>query len=146
MVIKELRSPEKKVAIVADKCIPLSPKKYVETKNTSKPSLLERIRAKERERKRREMLRNPEMEQRKGSYYNLKKVGSMKFVELIDKLAFGIGSISKVEIEAAINLLCEVCPTYFKIVEVRGEKYIHLKDNSFSAIRDIVNVEIKKCI
>nr|CDP95086.1 BMA-CDT-1 [Brugia malayi] len=146
MVIKELRSPEKKVAVVADKCIPLSPKKYVETKNTSKPSLLERIRAKERERKRREMMRNPEMEQRKGSYYNLKKVGSMKFVELIDKLAFSIGIISKVEIEAAINLLCEVCPTYFKIVEVRGEKYIHLKDNNFSAIRDIVNVEIKKCI
>lgn len=44
MVIKELRSPEKKVAVVADKCIPLSPKKYhVETKNTSKSSLLERV-------------------------------------------------------------------------------------------------------
>uniref|UniRef100_A0A0R3S3X2 CDT1 domain-containing protein n=1 Tax=Elaeophora elaphi TaxID=1147741 RepID=A0A0R3S3X2_9BILA len=164
MVIKELRSPEKKVAVVADKCIPLSPKKYhVETKNTSKPSLLERkskIRAKERERKRREMMRNPEMEQRKGrlerishsllqcicSFYNLKKVGSMKFSELIDKLAFSIGSISKVEIEAAVCLLCEVCPTYFKIVEVRGEKYIHLKENSFSTIRDIVNAEVKKCI
>lgn len=51
-----------------------------------------------------------------------------------------------VEIEAAISLLCEVCPTYFKMVEVRGEKYVHLKDNSFSAIRDIVNAEIKKCI
>uniref|UniRef100_A0A8R1TQB8 CDT1 domain-containing protein n=1 Tax=Onchocerca volvulus TaxID=6282 RepID=A0A8R1TQB8_ONCVO len=160
MVIKELRSPEKKVAVVADKCIPLSPKKYVETKNTSKPSLLERIRAKERERKRREMMRSPEMEQKKGrlekishsllqcicSYYNLKRVGSMKFVELIDKLAFGIGSISKVEIEATISLLCEICPTYFKMVEVRGEKYIQLKDNNFSAIQDIVNAEIKKCI
>ncbi|VBB33830.1 unnamed protein product [Acanthocheilonema viteae] len=110
MVITELRSPEKVVAVVADKSIPLSPKKYhMETKNTSKTSLLERIRAKERERKRREMMRNPEMEQRKErlerisrsllqcicSYYNLKKVGSMKFVELVDKLAFGIGSISK---------------------------------------------------
>ncbi|CAG9538226.1 unnamed protein product [Cercopithifilaria johnstoni] len=161
MVIKELRSPEKKVAVVADKYVPLSPKKYyVEAKNTSKPSLLERIRAKERERKRREMMRNPEMEQRKGrlervshsllqcicSYYNLKKIGSMKFVELIDKLAFSIGSISKVEIEASVNLLCEVCPTYFKMVEVRGEKYVHLKDNNFSAIRDIVNAEVKKCI
>ncbi|VDK79961.1 unnamed protein product [Litomosoides sigmodontis] len=161
MVIKELRSPEKQVAVVAEKCIPLSPKKYhMETKSGSKPSLLERIRAKERERKRREMMRNPEIEQKKGrlerisrsllqcvcSYYNLKKVGSMKFAELTDKLAFGIGSISKVEIEAAINLLCEVCPTYFKVVEVRGEKYVHLKDNSFSAIQDIVNAEIKKCI
>lgn len=160
MVIKELRSPEKKVAVVADKCIPLSPKKYVEAKNISKPSLLERIRAKEQQRKRREMFRNPEMEQRKGrlerishsllqcicSYYNLKKVGSMKFVELVDKLAFGIGIISKVEIEAAIGLLCEVCPSYCEMVEVRGEKYVHLKDNNFSAIRDIVNLEIKKCI
>uniref|UniRef100_A0A1I7VMY7 CDT1 domain-containing protein n=1 Tax=Loa loa TaxID=7209 RepID=A0A1I7VMY7_LOALO len=160
MVIKELRSPEKKIAVVADKFIPLSPKKYVETKNSSKPSLLERIRAKERERKQREMMRNPEMEQRKGrlerishsllqcicSYYNLKKIGSVKFAELIDKLAFSIGCISKVEIEAIINLLCEVCPTYFKIVEVRGEKYVHFKNNSFTAIRDLVNAEIKKCV
>ncbi|KAM3721774.1 DNA replication factor [Dirofilaria immitis] len=161
MVIKELRSPEKKVAVVADRCIPLSPQKYhVEKKNTLKSNLLERIRAKERERKHREMMRNPETVQKKGrlerishsllqcicSYYNLKKVGSMRFMELIDKLAFGIGSISKVEIEAAVSLLCEVCPTHFKIVEVRGEKYIHLKDNNFSAIRDIVIAEIKKCI
>uniref|UniRef100_A0A915PRE9 CDT1 Geminin-binding domain-containing protein n=1 Tax=Setaria digitata TaxID=48799 RepID=A0A915PRE9_9BILA len=162
-VIKELRSPEKQVAVVADKCIPLSPKKYhVETKNTikSEPSLLERIRAKERERKRLEMMRNPEMEQKKGrlerisrsllqciwSYYNLKKVGSMKFVELVDKLAFSIGSISKVEIEASINLLCDVCPSYFKMVEVKNEKYVHLKNNSFLAIRDAVDAEIKKCI
>lgn len=160
-VIKELRSPEKQVTVVANKPVPLSPKKYnEEKKNTSKPSLLERIRAKERERKRREMLRNPEMEQRKGrlerashallqcicSYYNLKKVGSMRFAELVDKLTFGIGNISQVEIEATVNLLCEVCPTYFKMVEVRGEKYVQLRENKFSAIRDIVNAEIAKCV
>ncbi|VDN06853.1 unnamed protein product [Thelazia callipaeda] len=160
-VIKELRSPKKQDVVVADSSIPLSPKKYVEKKKQSTQlSLLERIRAKERERKRREMMRNPEIEEKKRrlerisrsllqcicSYYNLKKVGSMKFVELVDKLAFSIGTISKVEIEAAVNLLCEVCSTYFKMVDVRNEKYVHLKENNFSAIRDLVNAEIEKCV
>lgn len=160
-VIEELKSPEKQFAFVRKVQVSLSPRKYVK-ECAGKPkgeSLLERIRAREREKKQADMLRDPKLELRKArlekislsllrnitSFYAFRKVGCMKLSDLVEKMNFNVGSTSKTEMEEHIALLCEIAPNHFNAVDVCGQKFIKLSNNDYAAISDIVRTELAKC-
>ncbi|KHN80254.1 DNA replication factor Cdt1 [Toxocara canis] len=152
-MINELRSPEKRAALAAGaKATFTSSQGPTDPQKPKGLSLLERIRAKEQAKKRAEMLRDPVAETRKGrleklsrstlrnicSYYAFKKATTVELAELISKLVFSDSSCTKSEMQAQIELLCEVAPEYFTMKSIRGFKYVHTQRNDFKAIHDIV--------
>uniref|UniRef100_F1KX67 DNA replication factor Cdt1 n=1 Tax=Ascaris suum TaxID=6253 RepID=F1KX67_ASCSU len=152
-MINELRSPEKHAALASGAKAILSC--CDGASDSQKPkglSLLERIRAKEQAKKCAEMMRDPAVEIRKGrlerlsrstlrnicSYYAFKKATTMELNEMISKLAFSDSGSTKLEIEAQIELLCDVAPEFFTMKSIREVRYVHLQRNDYDAIHSII--------
>uniref|UniRef100_A0A915C4D6 CDT1 Geminin-binding domain-containing protein n=1 Tax=Parascaris univalens TaxID=6257 RepID=A0A915C4D6_PARUN len=152
-MINELRSPEKHAALASGAKTMLS--SCDGSSDSQKPkglSLLERIRAKEQAKKYAEMMRDPAVEIRKGrlerlsrstlrnicSYYAFKKATTVELNEMISKLAFSDTGSTKLEIEAQIELLCDVAPEFFTMKSLREVRYLHLQRNEYGAIHSII--------
>ncbi|VDK18197.1 unnamed protein product, partial [Anisakis simplex] len=97
-MIDELRSPEKRAALVAGAKleIPSSSSQNVSTEQKPKKmSLLERIRAKEQAKKCAQMMLDPEKEIRKDRYYAFKKASTMEVSEMVSKLLFSANNCAR---------------------------------------------------
>ncbi|KAK6035334.1 DNA replication factor CDT1 like protein [Cooperia oncophora] len=136
--LEDLKSPVKKL-MSSNSAVPLSPRQFAE-KQASKPkgsmSLLERIRAKEAERKAAEKLRDPVL--------CIKKVRSMDLRTLSEQVARSQSSMNRDLLMEHLTILCEVAPSYLAFTELGGKKYLQLKENNYNAIEKVVEEEVAR--
>ncbi|KAK6050349.1 hypothetical protein COOONC_12146 [Cooperia oncophora] len=158
--LEDLKSPVKKL-ISSNSAVPLSPRQFAE-KQASKPkgsmSLLERIRAKEAERKAAEKLRDPVIERKIEllqrilhgllrcitTYFAFKKVRSMDLRTLSEQVARSQSSMNRDLLMEHLTILCEVAPSYLAFTELGGKKYLQLKENNYNAIEKVVEEEVAR--
>ncbi|KAK5970334.1 hypothetical protein GCK32_004095 [Trichostrongylus colubriformis] len=158
--LEDLKSPVKKL-ISSNSAVPLSPRQFAE-KQASKPkgamSLLERIRAKEAERKAAEKLRDPVIEKKIEllerilhgllrcitTYFAFKKVRSLELRTLSEQVMRSQSSMNRDALMEHLTILCEVASNYVAFAEFGGKKYLQMKENNYAAIEKVVQDEMAR--
>ncbi|XGW19289.1 hypothetical protein V3C99_003262 [Haemonchus contortus] len=160
VALEDLKSPVKKL-VNSNSAVPLSPRKFAE-KQATKPkgamSLLERIRAKEAERKAAEKLRDPVIERKIEllqriihgllrcitTYFAFKKVRSLELRTLSEQVMRSQSSMNREALMEHLKILCEVAPDYVTFAEFGGKKYLQLKENNYTAIEKVIQDELER--
>ncbi|GMT32030.1 hypothetical protein PFISCL1PPCAC_23327, partial [Pristionchus fissidentatus] len=146
VALAELRSPVKPV--VSSRGVPLSPAKFAEKPRPM--SLLERIKAKETERKLAEMARDPEMEMKIADLtlltqkilrlvFNIFLTASrtsMDTTRLAEQVASS-GRISQDNISALLGRLPTLVPAHFSIHRTTLGEFLRITDNSPAACEKV---------
>uniref|UniRef100_A0AC35U2S4 CDT1 domain-containing protein n=1 Tax=Rhabditophanes sp. KR3021 TaxID=114890 RepID=A0AC35U2S4_9BILA len=157
-LIEKLASPEKKAG--GGKVIVDEKAKDEASAPPIKLTVKERMMLRDKEKKERELFRNPEMEARKDkltsleknvlkhicSFYTMKKCVSMSMKTVTDKLCYGLGNVKSSQIQEWIDVLCEVAPNHVSKAKVGSNQFLKVASESYTAIMQLLKAEIQKCI